>query len=186
MGEILLPLAGPPLVTRLILRTHQAVRTALAVGHQVQVTTAAPDRFLDVTAPGFWGFKSPLLLVGISQENAECAAMRTRTRDLARPHPIAWRLQRCGDPGTQMLQGGYAQELYRRQGLRGCRPDQTQDGQDENGIWLVGLGPSQDMVRHPLRQSRVDLPQRGQTVNQAAGFHRECAAPGVTLPCTCR
>ena len=99
--------------------------------------------------------------------------MRTRTRNRARPHPIAGRLQRCGDPGMQVLQGGSAQALYRRHGLRCCLSDQIQDRRNENGIWLVGLGPSQDMVRRPLRQGRVDLPQGGQKVNEADRVHRE-------------
>ena len=43
MGQIALTLLRPPVVTRLILRTHQAVGTAATVGHQVQVAAAPPD-----------------------------------------------------------------------------------------------------------------------------------------------
>src|SRR5215510_3926017 len=94
MGEIALTLLRSPVVTRLILRTHQAVGTAATVGHQVQVAAAPPDRLLQVTAPSFRGLKNPMLAVGIRQEAAEFAAMRTRASDSARPGPIAWRLQR--------------------------------------------------------------------------------------------
>ena len=173
MGEIFLPLAGPPLVTRLILRTHQAVGTAVTVGHQVQVAAAPLDRLLQVTAPCFRGLKRPTLAVGIRQEAAEFAAMRTRARDSAGPGPIAWRLQRFGDTGVQVLQGRRAQALHRRRGLMGRRPAQTQDSGDEDSIRFVGLGPGQDTVHRPVRQGNVDLPQGGQEVNEEAGFHGE-------------
>jgi len=58
MGKIVLTLLRPLVVTRLILRTHQAVGTAATVGHQVQVTAAPPDRLLHMTAPDFRGLKS--------------------------------------------------------------------------------------------------------------------------------
>src|SRR4249920_3125042 len=118
MGKIALTLLRPPIVARLIFRTHQAVGTAAAVGHQVQVAAVPLDRLLHVTAPCFRGLKGPTLAVGIRQEAAEFAAMRTRASDSARPCPIAWRLQRFGDPGAQVLQGRRAQALYRRYGLR--------------------------------------------------------------------
>ena len=76
MGKIALTLLRPPVVTRLILRTHQAVGTAVTVGHQVQVAAAAPDRLLHVTTPYFRGLQNPALAVGIRQEAAEFAAMR--------------------------------------------------------------------------------------------------------------
>jgi hypothetical protein len=125
MGKIALTLLRPPVVTRLILRTHQAVGTAATIGHQVQVAAAPPDRLLQVTAPCFRGLKRPTLAVGIRQEAAEFAAMRTRASDSARPGSIAGRLQRFGDTCTQVLQGRRAQALHRRRGLMGRRPGQT-------------------------------------------------------------
>src|SRR5262249_60940282 len=122
-----LPLSRPPVVTRLVLRTHQAVGPAATVGHQVQVTAAPLDRLLHMTAPCFRGLKGPTLAVGISQKATEFAAMRTRARHSARPGPITWRLQRFGDAGAQVLQSCRAQALYRRCGLMGRRPGQTQD-----------------------------------------------------------
>src|SRR5262245_20814752 len=89
MGKIALTLLRPPVVARLILRTHAAVGTAAPICHQVQVAAAPPDRLLQVTAPCFRGLKSPMLALGIRQETAEFAAMRTRARDSARPGPIA-------------------------------------------------------------------------------------------------
>src|SRR4029434_7439097 len=59
MGEVALTLLRPPVVTRLVLRTHQAVGTAATVGHQVQVAAAPPDRLLHMTAPCFRGLQSP-------------------------------------------------------------------------------------------------------------------------------
>jgi len=136
-GKIALTLLRPPVVTRLILRTHQAVGTAATIGHQVQVAATPPDRLLQVTAPCFRSLKDPMLAVGIRQEAAEFAAMCTRARDSTRPGPIAWRLQRFGDAGAQVLQGRRAQALHCRRGLMGHRPGQTQDGGDEDGIRRV-------------------------------------------------
>ena len=104
MGKITLPLLRPLVVTRLILRTHQAVGTAVTVGRQVQVAAAPPDRLLHMTAPCFRGLKIPTLAVGIRQEAAEFTAMRTRACDSARPCPIAWRFQRFGDPCAHSAQ----------------------------------------------------------------------------------
>src|SRR5262245_34567136 len=98
MGQVALTLLRPPFVTRLILCTHQAVGTATTIGHQVQVAAAPPNRLLHVTAPGFGRFEGPCLAVGIREEAAEFTALRTRARDSARTGPIAWRLQRFGDP----------------------------------------------------------------------------------------
>src|SRR5262249_18545882 len=92
MSEILLALLRPAVVTRLVLGTYQAVGTAATVGHTVQVATGSPDRILHVTTPAFGGLEGPTLAVGISQETAEFAAMRTPARDITRPCPIAWRL----------------------------------------------------------------------------------------------
>ena len=92
MGKIALTLLRPPVVTRLSLRTYQAIWTAATIGHQVQVAAAPLDRFLQVTAPDFRGLQRPTLAVGIRQEAAEFAAMRTRARESARPDPIAWQL----------------------------------------------------------------------------------------------
>src|SRR5713226_7059268 len=71
MREIVLPLVRPPVVTRLVLRTHQAVRTTTTVGRQVQVAPAPPARLFHVTTPGFGSLEAPRLAVGIGQEVAE-------------------------------------------------------------------------------------------------------------------
>jgi hypothetical protein len=171
MGEIALTLLRPPVITRLILRTHQAVGTAATVGHQVKVAVTPPDRLLHMTAPGFRGLQSPTLVVGIRQEAAEFTAMRTRARDSARPCPIAWRLQRFGDTCVQVLHSRHAQALHRRHGLMGRLPSQTQDSGYEDGIRRVGLGPGQDTVHRPVREGRIDLPQGSEEVDEEAGFH---------------
>jgi hypothetical protein len=122
MSQITLPLLRPPLVTRLILRTHQAIGTAATVGRQIQIAAAPPDRLLHRPAPCFRGLKSPTLVVGIRQEAAEFTAMHTRARDSARPCPIAWRLQCFGDADAQVLQGCRAQALYAATACWGTGP----------------------------------------------------------------
>ena len=171
-ARIVLTLLRPSVVTRLVLRTHQAVGTAATIGHQVQVAAAPLDRLLQVTAPGFRALNVQRWRSGSARKwlsSRQCA----RARDSARPGPIAWRLQRFGDTGAQVLQGRRAQALHRRRGLMGRLPGQTQDSGDKDGIRLVGLGPGQDTVHRPVRQGNVDLPQGGQEVNEEAGFHGE-------------
>src|SRR5882724_4554535 len=114
MGEIVLTLVRPPVVTCLVLRTHQAIGTAATVGRPGQVAPAPLDRLFHMTAPVFGGLDDPPLAVGISQEAAEFTAMSTPARDIARPCPIAWRLQRFGDARAQVLQDSGAQALHRR------------------------------------------------------------------------
>src|SRR5262245_32645874 len=150
MFEILFALLRPPVVTSLVLGTHQAVGTATTVGRKIQVATAPLDRIFHVTARGFGGLEGPTLPVGISQEAAEFSAMRTPTSDVARPCPIAWRLQRFGDACTQVLQASGAQALNRRQVPARRLPRQTQGCGYDDGIQLVGLGPGQDMVRRTV------------------------------------
>ncbi len=92
MGKIVLPLVRPLVVTRLVLRTHQAVGTAAPIGRQVQVAAASPDGLLHVTPCSFGGLEGPRRALGIRQEATEVAAVRTRAHERARSSPIAGRL----------------------------------------------------------------------------------------------
>src|SRR5437899_2422565 len=97
--------------------------------------------------------------------------MSTPARDVARPCPIAWRLQRFGDARAQVLQASGAQALNRRHVPARRLPGQTQDGGYEYGIQPVSLGPGQDMVRRAVSQRHVNLPQSGHEIDEEAWFH---------------
>src|SRR5688572_17534606 len=131
MGEILLPLSRPSIVTSLVLRTHQAVGTPRTFSGQVQVTAVPSDGVLYVPSPSFWSLKNPALTLGIGQKTAQFTAMRTRARDRAGPCPIVRRLQWFRNTAMQVLQDRRAQALDCRHGLRCCLPDETQDSRNE-------------------------------------------------------
>jgi len=112
--------------------------------------------------------------------------MRTAAGDVARPCPIAWRLQGFGDARAQVLQASGAQALHRRPVPARRRPGQTPDGGYECGVRPVGLGPGQDMVRRPVSQHRVDLFQGSQEIDDESGFHGKPWSPGLGFWCVCR
>ena len=173
MGQIVLTLLRLPVVTRLVLRTHQAVGTAATIGHQVQVAAAPLDRLLQVTAPGFRA-------LNVQRWRSGSARKWLSSRQCAHGHAIALaRPNRVAAPAVRRYGRRCSRAAVRRRCtavaavLMGRLPGQTQDSGDKDGIRLVGLGPGQDTVHRPVRQGNVDLPQGGQEVNEEAGFHGE-------------